>query len=107
VAHWLKGRVKRWGGVLGSVKRGAVEYARQNHCDGIILGHTHYSADEVCDGIHYLNSGCWVDSPCTYIRAEGSRIRVCRWDSRPLPVMSIPAIEQRSTYRLLLHTHAN
>jgi UDP-2,3-diacylglucosamine pyrophosphatase LpxH len=79
LAHWLKGRVKKWGGVLGSVRDGALAYARQNHCDGIILGHTHYSADEMHDGIHYLNSGCWVDSPCSYIRADGSAIELCQW----------------------------
>jgi UDP-2,3-diacylglucosamine pyrophosphatase LpxH len=79
LAHWLKGRVKKWGGVLNSVRDGALAHARQNRCDGIILGHTHYSADEVHDGIHYLNSGCWVDAPCSYIRADDSAIELCQW----------------------------
>ena len=31
-------------------------------CIGIICGHIHTPADKMIDGIHYLNSGDWVES---------------------------------------------
>ncbi len=39
------------------------ELARVRECRGIICGHIHTPADKVLDsGIHYLNSGDWVES---------------------------------------------
>jgi UDP-2,3-diacylglucosamine pyrophosphatase LpxH len=80
LARWLKRRSKDWGGVVSSVRRGAVEYARQNQCQGVIMGHTHFPEDEFVGGIHYLNTGCWVEQPCTYLRIENNQIRLCQWD---------------------------
>lgn len=78
-ARWLKRRVKRWCGVVTGVRRGAVACARRRNCQGVITGHTHYHDDEYLDGIHYLNSGCWVDRPCTYLRADDDHIQLCYW----------------------------
>jgi UDP-2,3-diacylglucosamine pyrophosphatase LpxH len=79
LAAWLKGRVKHWGGVVGGVRRSAVEYARQKGCQGVIIGHTHYHADELVEGIRYLNTGSWVERPCNYVLVEGSDIRLSSW----------------------------
>jgi UDP-2,3-diacylglucosamine pyrophosphatase LpxH len=79
-AKWLKRKVKKLGGVLEFVKRRSVEYARGLGCQGVITGHTHFPADEWLDDIHYLNSGCWVDRPCTYLLAQNDRIHLRTWD---------------------------
>lgn len=39
-----------------------VEFARVRKCDGVICGHIHHPANTYYDGIHYLNSGDWVES---------------------------------------------
>jgi UDP-2,3-diacylglucosamine pyrophosphatase LpxH len=78
-ARWLKGRVKQWGGVIRHVRHGAFEHARRHRCDGIITGHTHFFEEAWLDGIHYLNTGCWVDWPCTYLQTTGETIRLCHW----------------------------
>ncbi|MDP0491465.1 MAG: glycosyltransferase [Verrucomicrobiota bacterium JB023] len=36
--------------------------AKRKGCEGIICGHIHTPADEMLDGVHYLNSGDWVES---------------------------------------------
>jgi UDP-2,3-diacylglucosamine pyrophosphatase LpxH len=36
--------------------------AKAKNCDGIITGHIHHPANKMIDGIHYLNSGDWVES---------------------------------------------
>jgi UDP-2,3-diacylglucosamine pyrophosphatase LpxH len=79
-AKWLKRKVKKLGGVLEFVKRRSVQYVRDLGCQGVITGHTHFPADEWIEGIHYLNSGCWVDRPCTYLVAQNDRIGLHTWD---------------------------
>jgi UDP-2,3-diacylglucosamine pyrophosphatase LpxH len=79
LACWLKGRVKRWGGVIRCVRNGAVRYALNQGVHGVIAGHTHFHEETYVDAVHYLNTGCWVDSPCTYLLAEGDQLRLCAW----------------------------
>jgi UDP-2,3-diacylglucosamine pyrophosphatase LpxH len=84
VARFLKGRVKCWGGVVDCVQRGATHSARKRGFSGIITGHTHFAHDEWIDGIHYLNTGCWVDWPCSYVLVEGGDARLMHWGHEAL-----------------------
>jgi hypothetical protein len=36
--------------------------AKSKGCDGIICGHIHKAENRMIDGIHYLNSGDWVET---------------------------------------------
>jgi hypothetical protein len=36
--------------------------AKAKGCDGIICGHIHKAETRMIDGIHYLNSGDWVET---------------------------------------------
>jgi UDP-2,3-diacylglucosamine pyrophosphatase LpxH len=83
-AKWLKGRVKHWGGVVASVKRGAIPYAQKLGCTGVITGHTHYHDDDWIGETRYMNTGCWVDSPCSYIRVEDGIARLAFWGEAPV-----------------------
>jgi UDP-2,3-diacylglucosamine pyrophosphatase LpxH len=78
-ALWLKGRVKHLGGVVRMVRERAVRHAAAKGYAGIITGHTHYWDDALIEGIHYLNTGCWVDWPCSYIHASDGVVRVDHW----------------------------
>lgn len=84
-AKWLKRRVKRLGGVVEFVKRRSAHYARNAGCQGVITGHTHFCDDEWIDGMHYVNSGCWVDRPCTYVAVTSHQVRLCYWDADARP----------------------
>ncbi len=79
-AKWLKRSVKHLGGAIEFVKRRSVDYARNMNCDGIITGHTHFFDDDRIGDVHYLNTGCWTDWPCTYILAHDSHIELCQWN---------------------------
>jgi UDP-2,3-diacylglucosamine pyrophosphatase LpxH len=78
VAYWLKSSAKRYGGV-DEVRRRAADYARNNGCQGVILGHTHYQEEQIIDSIHCLNTGSWMDQPYTYVRVEEDRLQLCHW----------------------------
>jgi UDP-2,3-diacylglucosamine pyrophosphatase LpxH len=81
-AHFLKSCVKHWGGVVESVQRGALLHAEEKGYDGVITGHTHFCQNEYHNGIHYLNTGCWVDWPCSYVRVDGSHVQLLHWSDR-------------------------
>lgn len=58
-----KGRQDRIAETLTSdFEKVLVEFARVRKCDGVICGHIHHPANTYYDGIHYLNSGDWVES---------------------------------------------
>jgi Uncharacterized protein conserved in bacteria len=58
----IKQKVKSAVSYISNYENELVALARTRHADGIICGHIHQSADRVIDGIHYLNSGDWVES---------------------------------------------
>jgi len=99
-AKWLKRKVKKVGGVLELVKRESVRYVQALGCQGVITGHTHFPLDEWIDSVHYLNSGCWVDRPCTYLYAHNDRIELRTWDA------DTPAVREDANTRLIFDSTA-
>ena len=77
-AH-LKLRVKTAVNFIGEFEKSLSDEARRHHVDGVICGHIHHAASRDIDGIHYLNTGDWVES-CTAIgeRADGT-FEMIRW----------------------------
>jgi UDP-2,3-diacylglucosamine pyrophosphatase LpxH len=90
LAHWVKGASKSVCGVVDSVRNGALTDVRQRGFAGVITGHTHYCEDERPDGLHYLNTGCWVDWPCTYVGVQNDTVGLRHWMDRPT-LVSVPA----------------
>ncbi|NLT71923.1 MAG: UDP-2,3-diacylglucosamine diphosphatase [Verrucomicrobiaceae bacterium] len=59
----VKSKVKSAVSFVSRYEEQLQELARVRECRGIICGHIHTPADKVLDsGIHYLNSGDWVES---------------------------------------------
>ncbi len=77
-AH-LKQRVKTAVNFIGEFEKSLSDEARRNKVDGVICGHIHHAASRDIDGVHYLNTGDWVES-CTAIgeNADGS-FELIRW----------------------------
>jgi UDP-2,3-diacylglucosamine pyrophosphatase LpxH len=74
VAKWLKKKSKRWSGVLEFVRSQSVAHAQKVGVAGVITGHTHFAEDSTIDNVHYLNTGCWTEYPCTYIAIDGHNV---------------------------------
>jgi UDP-2,3-diacylglucosamine pyrophosphatase LpxH len=66
----------RWLRMSSKVSAGALHYARQHQADRIFCGHTHQAAHVEQDGIHYYNSGGWVDSRLTYLTVDEQGVRI-------------------------------
>ena len=66
----------RWLRMSPKVATGALNYARHNGADRIFCGHTHEATHIVQDGIHYYNSGGWVDSKLTYLTVDDEGVQI-------------------------------
>ena len=51
-----------------NVMRNAVNCALENGYEAVICGHTHYPEDRVYNGIRYMNTGAWTESPAFYLQ---------------------------------------
>lgn len=58
----LKYMSKRVVSLLDDFENSLSNLAKEQHYDGIICGHIHQASDKMINGIHYLNSGDWVES---------------------------------------------
>src|SRR5471030_3088617 len=58
----IKGRVKSAVNHVSKFEGHLARLARERGCTGVVCGHIHTPADQLLDGIHYLNSGDWVES---------------------------------------------
>lgn len=58
----VKAKVKKAVSNASNFDRMLTDMARAKGCDGVICGHIHRPEDRMIDGIHYLNSGDWVET---------------------------------------------
>jgi len=66
----IKAKVKSAVSYISDYENELVELAKARHTDGIICGHIHQPADRMIDGIHYLNSGDWVETMSALLEHE-------------------------------------
>ena len=62
ISRAIKAKVKGAVNAVGRYEDALKNFAMERDCIGIICGHIHTPADKMIDGIHYLNSGDWVES---------------------------------------------
>jgi UDP-2,3-diacylglucosamine pyrophosphatase LpxH len=70
----------RWLRMSAKVASGALAFARQNGVDRIFCGHTHEAIYANRDGVHYYNSGGWVDSRLTYLTIDDQGVQIHDYD---------------------------
>jgi len=73
----IKSKVKSAVSFVGRYEEQLKELAVVKGCRGIICGHIHTPADKMLDGgVHYLNSGDWVESLTAIVEAEPGRFEL-------------------------------
>jgi UDP-2,3-diacylglucosamine pyrophosphatase LpxH len=53
-------------------------YAAKLGCDIVCTGHTHFAVSKPHLG--YFNSGCWTETPCTYLAVENGHVELRTFD---------------------------
>ncbi len=80
VARMIDRLNTRWLRMSPKVASGALSYARQHGADRIFCGHTHEAIHVEQDGVHYYNSGGWVDSRLTYLTIDEQGVQIHEYD---------------------------
>jgi hypothetical protein len=62
LSQFVKGKVKKAVSYIDDYEMELAKMAKAKGCDGIICGHIHKPENRMIDGIHYLNSGDWVET---------------------------------------------
>jgi UDP-2,3-diacylglucosamine pyrophosphatase LpxH len=69
----IKARVKEAVNHVSRFEDHIGRLARERNCIGVMCGHVHTPADKMLGGIHYLNSGDWVESLTGIVEHQDGR----------------------------------
>jgi len=62
--------------LCNNVMTNAVKCAIENGYEAVVCGHTHYSEDRFFNGIRYINTGAWTESPSFYLQVTGDKMNL-------------------------------
>ena len=68
-SKWIKSKVKNAVAFISSFETTLAKEAKSRGCHAVICGHIHTMADKNVDGIHYLNTGDWIEN-CSWITLD-------------------------------------
>lgn len=92
LSSYLKLRVKTAVSFIGEFEHNLAEEARRRKVDGVICGHIHHAQSRDIDGIHYINTGDWVESCTAILETNDGKLELVRWldvvRAREVPVGS-------------------
>jgi UDP-2,3-diacylglucosamine pyrophosphatase LpxH len=84
LSAWAKNKVKNAVSIIGRFEEALTLEARETGVDGVICGHIHFADMHDRMGIHYINTGDWVESCTAIAETEEGAFELIRW-SAPLP----------------------
>lgn len=79
LSAWAKLRVKNAVNFIGRFEQTLSEEARRQGVHGVICGHIHHAASRDFDGIHYINTGDWVESCTAVAEHHDGTFEVIKW----------------------------
>lgn len=83
LSAWAKVKVKNAVNYIGEFESALSAEASRHGVDGVICGHIHHPADMTMpSGIHYINTGDWVESCTAVVEHPDGRLEVVRWADR-------------------------
>ena len=94
----IKGRVKSAVNHVSKFEGHLARLARDRGCMGVMCGHIHTPADQMVEGIHYLNSGDWVESMTAIVEHHDGRFELIHFTDfeheHPMPVPGTEPVEE-------------
>jgi len=89
LSAWAKNKVKNAVSVIGRFEEALTLEARETGVDGVICGHIHFADMHDRLGIHYINTGDWVESCTAVCETLEGQFELIRWNVQT-PVAKIP-----------------
>lgn len=74
VAHYAKKWKSFYRVLRKNVMMNAVSCAIENGYEAVACGHTHYPEDRVWQGVRYINTGSWTESPACYLSVTDEKM---------------------------------
>ena len=62
--------------LCNNVMTNAVKCAIENGYEAVVCGHTHYPEDRFFNGIRYINTGAWTESPAFFLQVTGDKLNL-------------------------------
>jgi UDP-2,3-diacylglucosamine pyrophosphatase LpxH len=94
----IKARVKQAVNHVSNFEDHIAELAKSRNCIGVMCGHIHTAADRMIDGVHYLNSGDWVESLTAVVEHFDGRFEIIDFaDFRKLYPLEKESAESEET----------
>jgi len=91
----IKQKVKSAVSYISNYENELVALARSRNADGIICGHIHQPANSTIDGIHYLNSGDWVETMSALLEHEDGTWEVYMHGKTAI---KLPTVDKQTTF---------
>lgn len=95
LSAYLKLRVKSAVNFIGRFERTLAEEGRRRNVDGVICGHIHHAASHEIDGLHYVNTGDWVESCTAIAETENGELTLIRWHDKARERATITKLQSR------------
>jgi UDP-2,3-diacylglucosamine pyrophosphatase LpxH len=61
----------------------AVAHARKHGAQAVCCGHIHMTVANRTGDVHYFNSGCWTELPCSYLTVSAGEVEVHAFQAAP------------------------
>jgi len=79
LSAYLKNRVKTAVNFIGDFEKSLSDEAKRRDVGGVICGHIHHAASKSIDGVHYVNTGDWVESCTAIVEGDDGTFELVRW----------------------------
>jgi UDP-2,3-diacylglucosamine pyrophosphatase LpxH len=85
LSAWAKHKVKNAVSVIGRFEEALTLEARDTGVDGVICGHIHFADMHDRLGIHYINTGDWVESCTAVCETHEGQFELIQWSAQLTP----------------------
>jgi len=79
---FAKRHVKSFVNIVSQFETVVADEVRRRELDGVICGHIHHAVSRNMNGIHYVNTGDWVESCSAIAELADGTLEVVRWPDR-------------------------
>lgn len=79
LSAWAKQKVKNAVSVIGRFEEALVHEAKESGVQGVICGHIHFADMHDRLGIHYINTGDWVESCTAVVENHDGNFELVKW----------------------------
>ncbi len=81
LSKYIKSRVKSAVSFISNYEEQVVKLARSKGYDGVMCGHIHTPDNKMLDGVHYMNSGDWVESLTSIVEHDDGTLEVLSYEA--------------------------